>query len=750
MAITREAVIEYLAAGTKEEANRIVRAADLSRGSLVSGFLSIMPISRFCHRVRRLPFRWYNLTGHEPEKLTVEDCYAYWWAQCLRTIRLHRQSLSFHLLRLAARSGQTPHVERSRHENEETYLFRLWYELRAFIIELQIDLSDACDIEGLSQADGKCILSLLDVAVLTGDPKLAKFLASLGVPRRLAFDVGDFISFNTGLVQARNVCVIEAAACAGIDLRLDVSCSSWDPLPWNILERAIAGKQKKAVDILRRYGFKQGSHFGSALMRVTGTQRCLNQMQFFLDIDRVGLAVYAGLDVQSIRVTPWHALWYSCLTHRSFAKSSIFGRIFDFPRWWWWKSEEKWRPGQTLLEVAINCGQKEIVTPLINLNIEATNLTSKQLQTCFLDEVEAWIMYPVYVSINAKSSSLEAGRAAFRKSRWQYHVLIMQIASWWQREPGGTGARVLVQHRNLIDVISAYAAPIPEFPEFNELAHSTATAVNDVSADGLPAVSGDFVHDGEDRCMSIHRTAERLQTDSEELFHGASVAEKKEDSEEARMPVDLSIATAQEEEASHLSQALLQSKADVMALSGEDVVIARLTARTTQVAEVLRTAACLKDCHDRVTEANCEIFPAWAKGACLLVPLTHGQMVEADIELQAHHIVALRSDLPSIQSALSLLSKRQRPKLRPEYHAHDPGHNTNRMSSGSCDHGWQSPESGQQEFVPMCDIHLTVEKTFVHFHQCQVSESSLVAHSAPGGPANSAQPKNPRRWNAHV
>merc|ERR1712094_99955 len=80
----------------------------------------------------------------------------------------------------------------------------------------------------------------------------------------------------------------------------------------------------------------------------------------------------------------------------------------------------------------------------------------------------------------------------------------------------------------------------------------------------------------------------------------------------------------------------------------------------------LRESTDLHDCRQRVLDAQCEVFPRWANGACLLVPLIEGHVIEAGIELRAHHVVALLIDLESIRSALSSMSNRQRPKIRNE------------------------------------------------------------------------------------
>lgn len=731
--MTSESVIEYLAAKTDYEAQAILLAAARIRGVLVRDFLSIRDINEVAFSFRCvLPgiFQRYVRLSRFPE-FPWRTFGAYMWARCLRSIRLHRPQLIAALLRFG-QYAQRFDLSRLPRETDETYLLRLCRELRAWIIQLRLDLSEVSRLhwdsdfecgdpddynEILEQPEGRCIVSLLDVAVLTGDSKLARFLASLGVPQQLAFESGDFINFNTGLIQAKNVHVVEAAACAGIDFHRDVSDSAWDPLNWTLLERAIAGKQRKVVNILRRHGMLVR---GSVFMRVAAAGGWVRHMHFLLDPERVRLAVYAGLDMRSVRVNPWDALWYACLTCRS-TKNFLdgFRKIFELRGGAWWHSQDKWRPDQTLLEIAINCGQTEILTTLIDLKVEATNLTSQELHSCFLETVEIDV-FGLNCSINNGLSSLAAGRLAFQRSRFQHHFLIMQMACWWQRCHHRAKSRVLVQHCMLIDAISAFAASLPTLPEFDALTPPVDATVDepccDMSDEPLPRTGDGGIDDEKDK---------------------------------EAMAVESSIKTAHEEEAAHLSQALLRSKSDLLALSGDDVIIIRVTRRTAHVAQVLCESPHLNDCRKRVIEAQCDIFPAWANGACLLVPLTHVIVLEAELALHAHNIVALRSDLESLKFALSVLSNRQRPKLRPEHQAHHCNNPAHGMPSSSGAHGVVMPESIEAEPALPYDIELVVEKTFVHFQQRDASEASAVVHSAPAGCGKSPQPKNPRRWNPH-
>merc|ERR1712232_1383204 len=103
-----------------------------------------------------------------------------------------------------------------------------------------------------------------------------------------------------------------------------------------------------------------------------------------------------------------------------------------------------------------------MVKPLLDLTIGATSLTSEGLHASFLEGETPWD-----TSINDGLSSLEAARVAFRMSRFHYHLLIVQMASWWRRLIQGDKTKVIVHHCKLIDVISSFAAFLPELPEFD-------------------------------------------------------------------------------------------------------------------------------------------------------------------------------------------------------------------------------------------------------------------------------------------
>lgn len=127
----------------------------------------------------------------------------------------------------------------------------------------------------------------------------------------------------------------------------------------------------------------------------------------------------------------------------------------------------------------------------------------------------------------------------------------------------------------------------------------------------------------------------------------------------------------------NLSAALLHSKADgPPPLSGDGQVILKITrmAHSQEVSDALLMSSELEYCRMRVLEAQCLIKPEWAHGATCLVPFTEGQLVDLNFagrELEPHHIVALRSDVPAIKAAFAKVPSKRRPRIDNDDHFFD-------------------------------------------------------------------------------
>lgn len=203
-----------------------------------------------------------------------------------------------------------------------------------------------------------------------------------------------------------------------------------------------------------------------------------------------------------------------------------------------------------------------------------------------------------------------------------------------------------------------------------------------------------------------------------------------------------------------LSKAILQSRIDATPLSADNIVILRLTKHSPIVVEAFTNSPELEVCRTRLHEAGCEMSPAWANGAKLLVPLTEDQVDEARFEdrpivLRSHHVVVLQAEVNLVRTALSKVPKRCRPNLRTDSNAVNAEALGGDHASGALDEPTLGPMSTAQDDAGYSEPYIDVEVvgTFV---TCpipkDVSELSEVVESAPCGHGDSPQPPNPRKW----
>lgn len=123
------------------------------------------------------------------------------------------------------------------------------------------------------------------------------------------------------------------------------------------------------------------------------------------------------------------------------------------------------------------------------------------------------------------------------------------------------------------------------------------------------------------------------------------------------------------QEQEDISRAVLLSKQDKF--SSDGVVLWRLTKHSPQLFTALLESPELSPCRHRVEDAGCEMRPAWASGALLLVPLTMEQHGELGFKLERHHVLALDDDLGALEAALQNVPNRRRPQVRPDHRASD-------------------------------------------------------------------------------
>jgi len=372
------------------------------------------------------------------------------------------------------------------------------------------------------------------------------------------------------------------------------------------------------------------------------------------------------------------------------------------------------------------------------------------LRTSFCPPFTDRFGWPAF-GLNDTVNCTEVAKAVYRKARGRYTVVILQMLQWWKRVLGDpAGTRIETHHRNLVKLIEAFASPIPDLPELRPpegVPQDLDSNEQWIEPPGHGTASPSLSHDAEGSLSGA------AYPEGGEHNVPSSSGPSEKDETQTQRALELSIQAATEEEQAHVAEAVLRSKSDALPLNGDGVVILRLTRRSTHIESVLRESPALAACRARVRDAECELFPQWANGACLLVPLTEAQVAEAGLELHAHNIIAHAGDQADITSALAEICNRQRPKVRPEHQATNQQSATEYHTNASglqCSQGMEpvSEQGGEiEEFEDTAGVDFVVERTFISVRQTELSEASAMASSAPCGVAGSPQPENPRRWN---
>eukprot|EP00928_Gymnodinium_smaydae_P005056 TRINITY_DN11742_c0_g1_i1.p1 TRINITY_DN11742_c0_g1~~TRINITY_DN11742_c0_g1_i1.p1 ORF type:complete len:517 (+),score=20.04 TRINITY_DN11742_c0_g1_i1:584-2134(+) len=198
-----------------------------------------------------------------------------------------------------------------------------------------------------------------------------------------------------------------------------------------------------------------------------------------------------------------------------------------------------------------------------------------------------------------------------------------------------------------------------------------------------------------------------------------------EDSEDPELDhvKDLSMVEACEREAEDLSEALLRSKVD----APWNTEILRLTitrhAKAREVEKALCYSPALAECRQLVEEDGCDLRPAWANGAWLLLPVTLEQYSEAGFDLSAHHILVHSSYEQAVRLALQDVPRKQRPRVRPDI----PG------PSALLEKPLEEAEDcgiNDSSGTAFTRTEILVERTFVHFPS-RAGDGKSACHSAP-------------------
>ena len=257
-------------------------------------------------------------------------------------------------------------------------------------------------------SEGRGVLSLLNIAVFSGDAYKATILHSIGVPQRFDFKPCDLCDPFTEVANSRTTRAVMVAyqLCPRLfhKVRTDTG----------FLGRAIAGKQDDLSALLINSGAgavarQHSGHFFFRIWMLETRKRC----QLALRMESLLLAVDLGIDLRSIVIDPCLALSYACRQHRyhgfrgamllhcfvSLLKN-LKDPLSDRPL--------KWRAGQTLLETAIRCGQLDATCFLTQAHCEATGLTASDLEG------------PMFRSTHVgRSTNLPHETTIKRTSQWQ-------------------------------------------------------------------------------------------------------------------------------------------------------------------------------------------------------------------------------------------------------------------------------------------------------------------------------------------
>ncbi|CAE7610968.1 unnamed protein product [Symbiodinium sp. CCMP2592] len=343
-------------------------------------------------------------------------------------------------------------------------------------------------------------LSLLDIAIVSGDAPKAAILHSIGVPRRGFIHPCELCDPNTGKANSQTTRAVMIAYQLHKPLFRGL-CA--DDL---FLGRAIAGGQNSVSALLISCGVSEAAKHtcGVLLFHLFPMPMAFRQnfqLALRMDMmDRLLHAVDLGLDIRSLVVDPCRVLLYACM-HRRFHKCrntmlcQYFRSVFHLlERGDPTARPMKWRDGQTLLEMTIRCGQLDATEYLIHAHCEATGLMAGDLTGPMFRETFATHLtgQSGERTINRNVRAAEAARLAYHLCRHRYQVVIVQLTRWWSRR----GGKVCVDFSGVIDHIAAFALAVPALPEILNMPRPVGTrraakrAAYRRRRAGLPASTG--------------------------------------------------------------------------------------------------------------------------------------------------------------------------------------------------------------------------------------------------------------------
>ena len=303
--------------------------------------------------------------------------------------------------------------------------------------------------------EGRRVLSLLDIAVFSGDAHKATILHSIGVPQRFDFKPCDLCDPFTGVANTRTTQAVMIAyqLCPHLFRKVRTDTA--------LLGRAIAGKQDDLSALLinsvaSTLAKRHSGHFFFRIWTLETRKHC----QLASKMESLLLAVDLGIDIRSMVIDPCLALSDNMMFY-------CFVSLLKSLKDPWSDRPLKWRAGQTLLEMAIRCGQLDATRYLTQAHCEATGLTSSDLEGPMFRSTQVGTSTNLLheATINRNVPVAEAARLAYHLCRHRYQVLIVQMAGWWSHKDG----KICVAWRRVVDHIAAFALAVPALPEILQL-----------------------------------------------------------------------------------------------------------------------------------------------------------------------------------------------------------------------------------------------------------------------------------------
>jgi len=567
--------------------------------------------------------------------------------------------------------------------------------------------------------------------------------------------------FTITEVEATQPGVVEAALCAGVDLSSVTLSLVHENLELSLLDAAIFSGNLKLALALSEAGVKCKAlpMHGNMFLALDGqTSRiCLNMAAL-----KVALACDIDLSVARVNAErPWHEAVSTSIVWQIGTAGPSFScwqcaSVFSVD----WRLHRDQMTSLSMLDAAILLGQKDGASLLAKNGVVASAFIAQDPIGVLGEMSCRRCGITASIAASGTASCKDAAMAALREGyRYAFTSLTPVLRQWTSQCCPKSGVpQKLDLPASAEHLIISFAADLPIMSTlgvkepFAELQFEAASKLAK-SDSHAPDSSG----------LDIAETGATASGSREDVHgsHGSDNLESKLDLEDEEMTraISLSEQEALQLESADISAAVMRSKVEAHAMSKDDVVIFRMTRCCREATAALLNSSALEDCRRRVTEAGCELLPAWAGGAKLLVPLTSQQILESGLALQPYHILALRSDESLIRRALFEVKKKQRPKLKAEWGAV----NIRDDPEASAESGYPPQEEpstqGHQEVPQSSDsrragarradsaVDLVIERTFIHFSEFyELSEASEVACSAPCSVSGGMEPANPRRW----